>query len=271
MYAAQHYRDLPCNDNDDDDPFETICHHRNDHPERFCHDPECFQQEEVIDYSPEDIPILGAPSPHSQGHPLPPHVPIHVDHDPKESETPMYRRSLSYTPSDCRRGRSPRRYEKKWNKQFVWPRDVKYDDGRWGPLDRCKDLMTGKGPDIHIADLHSRQPFHPVYSNWKTPGYHDPNDGRLQWTNRGYYFRTDDENLSPFKAARREDGKKYDHRSRRYRTPGPGVWSDVVRGKHRGDGPRYYRDHLGIERVDPIEDGGLFNYGVGLNPFAPSP
>lgn len=114
-----------------------------------------------------------------------------------------------------------------------------------------------------IANLHGDGPNHPMWTGWI---------GRRQnhlrsWNNRGYAFYQNDEMKSPFKWARRDDGRKYDHKSRRYRTPEPGVWSDVVRSD-RKDGPELYtRDENGFEWVNPIEDNGRFNHG-GPNPFA---
>lgn len=155
--------------------------------------------------------------------------------------------------------------DKKW--KIVWPRDQNPRHGRWGYRDRIKDLATGKGPDIWIEGLHSNGPHHPLWTGWKTAGYQHPADTRARWTNLGFEFRQDLEWLSPIKAARREDGKKYDHRTRRYRTPQPGRWSDVVWSVDNDGGPWYFRDETGREWVNPRIDGGRFNAGWGTNPF----
>jgi len=159
---------------------------------------------------------------------------------------------------------SPNR-EKKW--KIVWPRDQNPRDGPWGNWDRIKDLTTGKGPDIWIEEMCGNGPHHPLWTGWKTAGYQHPADTRARWTNLRCDFRQDFEWLSPIKAARREDGKKYDHRTRRYRTPQPGMWSDVVWSDTKGDVPWYFRDETGREWVDPRVDGGYFNAGWGHNPF----
>jgi len=159
---------------------------------------------------------------------------------------------------------SPRK-EKEW--KFVWPRDQNPRHGRWGYWDRIKDLATGKGPDIWIGELHSSGPHHSVWTGWKTAGYQHPADMRVRWTSLGGESRQDLERLSPIKAARRDDGKKYDHRTRRYRTPRPGMWSDVVWSDTKGGGPLYTRDETGREWVAPQVDGGYFNNGLGRNPF----
>lgn len=155
--------------------------------------------------------------------------------------------------------------DKKW--KLVWPRDQNPRHGRWGNWDRIKDLATGKGPDIWIEDIHGNGPHHPLWTGWKTAGYQHPADTRARWTNLGCEFRQDCEWLSPIKAARREDGKKYDHRTRRYRTPQPGMWSDVVWSDIEDGGPWYFCDETGREWVDPRVDGGGFNAGWGRNPF----
>lgn len=170
----------------------------------------------------------------------------------------------SISPLRRRRQSSPNR-DKKW--KLVWPRDQNPRHGRWGNIDRIKDLATGKGPDIWIEDVDGNGPHHPLWTGWKTAGYQHPADTRARWTNLGFDFRQDFEWLSPIKAARREDGKKYDHRTRRYRTPQPGMWSDVVWSDVKGSGPLYFRDETGREWVDPRVDRGHFNAGWGRNPF----
>lgn len=155
--------------------------------------------------------------------------------------------------------------DKDW--KFVWPRDQNPRHGRWGRWDRIKDLATGHGPDIWIEELHRNGPHHPVWTGWKTPGYQNLDDLRPRWTNVGFDFRQDYEWISPIKAARREDGKRYNHRTRRYRTSRPGMWSDVVWSNTKGSGPLYFRNEIGEEWVNPSEDGGAFNNGQGPNPF----
>ena len=169
-------------------------------------------------------------------------------------------------PTCCPVGsKSPAAPRRKQKKAFVWPRDVKYNDGRWGNWDRLKDVLRGRGPDIWVSNNPRHEPEHAIWSGWRSSGYQAPWNNGPRWDDRGYFFDTTNEILSPFKSARREDGKKYDHYSRRFRLPGPGVWSDVERGP---SGERLYtRDHLGHEWVNPIEDGGRFNFGLGPNPF----
>ena len=109
-----------------------------------------------------------------------------------------------------------------------------------------------------IAEEHTHAPARPIWTGWEaiTP-----------YRNLGYPFHREKELVPFFRSARREDGKKYDFRSRRYRKPEPGVWSDVVRGKSKGSGPQYIRYYGDGEWVDPIVDRGAFNAGIQPNPF----
>ena len=106
--------------------------------------------------------------------------------------------------------------------------------------------------------MHTKKPYHPTWTGWRGTG---------STRNPAYHQIQESEVFPLFASARHNTGMRYDHRTRRYRIPGPGVWSDVVRGYSKGSGPLYTRDWLGQEWVSPYIDGGRFNAGIGSNPF----
>ncbi len=146
--------------------------------------------------------------------------------------------------------------------QMVWPRDKKQKGARtW---DRLSDIFTGKGPDIWISRQYSREPHRPVWSGWKTTGYYP--EGALVWDNLGYPYRKDNM-ASPPSWAHRGEEEKYDFKSRRYRRPKAGVWSDVKWSNQEPHVPLYHRDRFGFEVVEPEFDEGWANAGWSRNPF----
>lgn len=155
----------------------------------------------------------------------------------------------------------PQQYAHTWRhdkkKQIVWPRDKKQRGAHtW---DRWKDVFTGKGPDMWISRQNSFGPHRPIWTGWKSPHHNHE-----FWDNLGYQYRKDDE-MQPLRAQRRR-WEKYDFKSRRYRMPKAGVWSDV-KWNHDASFPLYWRDQYAEEAVAPEFDGGAFNQGFGPNPF----
>ena len=167
-------------------------------------------------------------------------------------------------PARARYEERPKWDPKKGKKpQMVWPRDKKQKGAHtWG---RLTDIFTGKGPDIWIGRQYSSGPHRPVWSGWKTPGYYP--EGKLVWDNLGYPYRKYDTVLPPSWARRGKD-EKYDFRSRTYRRPRAGVWSDVKWSNFEPHMALYHRDRDGFAVVEPEFDSGWFNLGLSRNPFA---
>ena len=121
---------------------------------------------------------------------------------------------------------------------FVWPND-KPGRGSWG---RFKDIMSGKGPDIHIGiSADGRDRFHggPVRSRWsRWPEYRRP------WER--------DNALRPAPWARRKPYEKYNFRTRKYESVNPAMWSDARwpddRRQQKIFGPYAVRDVAGVWR-----------------------
>ena len=165
------------------------------------------------------------------------------------------------TPRFYERQKIDPKYSKK--RQMVWPRDKKQKGAHtWG---RLTDIFTGKGPDIWIGRQYSNGPHRPVWSGWKTPGRY-PED-TLVWDNLGYQYRKDN-TVRPPTWARRSKDEKYDFRSRTYRRPRAGVWSDVKWSNFKPHMALYHRDRNGFAVVEPEYDDGWFNLEYSRNPFA---
>ena len=174
---------------------------------------------------------------------LPPHIP----------RGPSYGERLKQHPATWYRHRKP---------QMIWPRDKKQKGAHtWG---RLADILTGNGPDIWIGRQYSRGPHRPVWSGWTTKGRY-PRDA-LVWDNLGYPYRKDNTVLPPSWACR-GDEERYDFKSRRYRRPRAGVWSDVKWSNDKPHVPLYHRDRYGLAVVEPEVDGGHFNAELARNPF----
>lgn len=163
--------------------------------------------------------------------------------------------------------RDPRRAEKSWNKggklRLVWPKDKPH----MGKLDRFKDCITNKGPDMFIATgCGDEDPHRPIWSGWVTRD-HDPT--KREWDNFGYDFRQDNEFVSWDKACRRRESKReaYDFRTRKYVRPKGREWSDVVWDPEHPKHALYTRNAYGSPLVDPLYDCNGFNQGFGPNPF----
>lgn len=160
--------------------------------------------------------------------------------------------------------RRPNAVAKKW--QFVWPRDKRQKSARWGNRSRWMDILTNKGPDIWIATQGTDEPHRPVWSGWESPPWQ--RDGR--WDNLGYPYRQDDR-MPPIFGSRSRDGKKYDFKTRKWRTERPGVWSDVKWSYCKPYKALYYRDVDQVEWVNPTVDTRPAHAHHDPNPFAYDP
>ncbi|KAF2678382.1 hypothetical protein K458DRAFT_246729, partial [Lentithecium fluviatile CBS 122367] len=99
---------------------------------------------------------------------------------------------------------------------FIWPKDGK-NGSKWG---RFKDIMSGQGPDIHVtagASKHDYMSHRPRKPRW---GLHDDLDDRgpdcaipspFPWVN----------NIREYSA------NCYDFRTRKFRRPHHGMWTDA--------------------------------------------
>ncbi|KAF2788480.1 hypothetical protein K505DRAFT_201995, partial [Melanomma pulvis-pyrius CBS 109.77] len=100
-------------------------------------------------------------------------------------------------------------------KHLIWPRDGKRGS-TWG---RMKDIIQGKGPDIHVALSADKTDY-----MWNRPR-------RARWSR---HTNLDDRGPDAalkyeFPWARREDTMKcYDFRTRKYCRPNRYMWTDAV-------------------------------------------
>lgn len=110
---------------------------------------------------------------------------------------------------------------------WIWPNDGK----RRNTFDAFKDVITGKGPDIHIGRID--RGWGPQRSRWSRWTEHDP-----------YAFFTD-HSMPPARHADRHC-KQYNFRTRKYEVWHPQMWSDVVRRRDSKDSyPERIRDAYG--------------------------
>ena len=109
-------------------------------------------------------------------------------------------------------------------KGFIWPNDgrrrkAEHPEARVhrSRFDGFKDILTGKGPDIHVGDINDR---------WGRPHFG-------QWARWPEWDRwTPYDNFVPAAPWARRDRKRYDLKRRKYRN-----W-----GADRGNGPQSQRD-----------------------------
>ncbi|KAI9793059.1 MAG: hypothetical protein M1816_000957 [Peltula sp. TS41687] len=122
-------------------------------------------------------------------------------------------------------------------KQWVWPRDKKKRSFGSGLL----DIMTGKGPDMYVADARSPKIDWTEWGRWPQHGPQSPN-GPAGFP--GYYHYDDDWRTPPWIRSKR-GYKSYDPRTRKYKTQYPhpdlGVWPPSYgppphQGLHGGHG-----------------------------------
>lgn len=115
---------------------------------------------------------------------------------------------------------------------FVWPKDGK-NGSKFG---RFKDILTGKGPDIHIAIsaekgeyMHNRL----RKSRWSRHTILDDRDpdGSLS------------QKKTPWIKSRGDQA--YDFRTRTYRSPYRHMWTDAIWNGARGKHPSAYRNVYG--------------------------
>lgn len=125
---------------------------------------------------------------------------------------------------------------------LIWPKDK--DRGKLG---RLKDILQGKGPDIHLSisaqkndHLHNRQ-LRGRWSNW--PGFDRRVSGVNVWP--GQFTLRD-----PFWVG--DGSTQYNFFTRKYEGFHPAMWSDAIwQGPHKNSQwPDQYRDVNGKWRQD---------------------
>ncbi|KAF2444918.1 hypothetical protein P171DRAFT_286172 [Karstenula rhodostoma CBS 690.94] len=126
---------------------------------------------------------------------------------------------------------------------LVWPKDK--DRGNLG---RFKDILQGKGPDIHLSisaqkhDYMVNRPLRGRWSNWERldPRLSGPNP----WP--GQY------NALKAPCWVGDASKKYNFHTRKYEDFHHGMWTDAIwQGPNKNsDWPDQYRDVYGVWRQD---------------------
>jgi hypothetical protein len=132
-----------------------------------------------------------------------------------QTDLPRKKRPLEY----CRYGlwHSDGRGKrvKKPHYHFIWPKDGK-NGSKWG---RTKDILTGKGPDIHVSisadkmDYMYNRPRKSTWAGWEDldDRFYDNSLDSLPWTRKNREYA----------------GKSYDFYTRKYCRPTPFTWTDV--------------------------------------------
>ncbi|KAJ9662225.1 hypothetical protein H2201_006155 [Coniosporium apollinis] len=99
---------------------------------------------------------------------------------------------------------------------FIWPKDGK----RGTKMDRLKDILQNKGPDIHLAIGGERnvRPYNwPIRARWS------------RWTDmpheQGQDFAL---RAAPWVRPYREEDKRYDFRTRTYKRPDRATWINAL-------------------------------------------
>lgn len=121
-----------------------------------------------------------------------------------------------------------RRGVKKPYYHFIWPKDGK-NGSKWG---RMKDILTGKGPDIHVTVSADKEDY--MHHRQRRPRWARHAD--LEDRGPDCSLRYDLPWVRPF---RRYAGKRYDFRTRQYRRPDTHMWSDAI-----WEGRQGTRDHI---------------------------
>ncbi|KAL8884236.1 MAG: hypothetical protein Q9215_007667 [Flavoplaca cf. flavocitrina] len=135
-------------------------------------------------------------------------------------------------------------------RQLVWPRDKEQKGAHtWS---RFADIISGKGPDMWAGKQGDDGPNRNAWTNWgyghtadwvDNLGYRDKRDGGMQ--------RGPNEFGLPFlKAHRSLNNEKYDFKTRKYKQPRPGDWSDV-KWDRRGRDWFYCRHANGVHEYRP--------------------
>jgi len=118
---------------------------------------------------------------------------------------------------------------------WIWPNDGR----RHGTFGAFTDVLTGKGPDVHVGRIDGA--WRPRRSRWSRWPEYDP------------HLFSNDNSLPP---ARRADRmlKSYNFRTRKYEEWHPRIWSDVRWSADRKDPyPFKVRDAWGRwQRMPPL-------------------
>jgi hypothetical protein len=132
-----------------------------------------------------------------------------------------------------------RRKVKKPYYHLVWPKDK--DRGNLG---RLKDILQGKGPDIHLSisaqkndHMHNR-PVHGIWSNW--PHLDSRISGRYPFPGQHNFKK------GPWWVG--DSSKQYNFRTRKYEHYHRDMWTDAIwQGPHKNSKwPHQFRDDNGM-------------------------
>ena len=128
---------------------------------------------------------------------------------------------------------------------LVWPKDKKR--GRMG---RLKDIIQGKGPDIHLTmsankhDYMTNRPLHGRWSGWETLDQR-MRPGPSMW--QGQYKLPAPCWVKNTSAFGRKPAMLYNFATRKFEKFHPSMWTDAIwQGPHKHDGwPDQHRDVFG--------------------------
>ncbi|KAL8681420.1 MAG: hypothetical protein Q9186_002495 [Xanthomendoza sp. 1 TL-2023] len=163
--------------------------------------------------------------------------------------------------------RRPPKSNRECKRQIVWPRDRKQKGAHtWS---RWMDVLSGKGPDMWVGKQGDDGPNRQQWSHWGYGVF-----SNILFDNMGYRDVRNNwpDDPNDWWPGHRSTHKKYDFRTRRYKTPGPRDWSDVKwtpngrRTLYKRDrwGTPHYRANI-LQMQDPV------HYQMGLHPFHYNP
>ncbi|CAL8581365.1 hypothetical protein XPA_007064 [Xanthoria parietina] len=164
--------------------------------------------------------------------------------------------------------RRPPKSNRECKRQIVWPRDQKQKGAHtWG---RFRDVFRGKGPDMWVGKQGDDGPNRQAWTHW---GY-----GLMsylyEFDNMGYRDKRDNWPGEPhhWRLGNRPTTEKYDFKSRTYKRPRPGDWSDVKWDRH-GRKDLYHRHVNGVLCFSPraIQQLTDFEYYNGFDPYRYNP
>lgn len=109
-------------------------------------------------------------------------------------------------------------------KEFIWPRDQPHKKRGFGS--GLRDILTGKGPDMYVADWRTPKIDWTEWGRW--PQYGDFHHPAETTGSPGGFYHYDDDWRTPRWIRSKRGYKSYDPNKREYRTrypnPNLGVW-----------------------------------------------
>lgn len=160
--------------------------------------------------------------------------------------------------------RRPPKSNRECKRQIVWPRDKKQKGAHtWS---RFTDILSGKGPDMWAGKQGDDGPNRQAWTHWGYGLW-----SHLQgFDNMGYHNGRDNWPGDPdhWVLGRRPTTEKYDFKTRKYKRPRPGDWSDVKWDRQgrdwlyrrHVDGTPEYSDFAWLTQTQRERDLGLLPY-----------